>query len=95
MLVHITEKIVKSFCWGGVPIYYGSDYVKEIFDEKSFINCNNLSNEEILNKIIEIDNDDQLYNEMLNTQPLLDLDIQNKFNNKLYEFIKNILLNNI
>ena len=92
---YITEKIVKSFCWGGVPIYYGSDYVKEIFNEKSFINCNNLSDEEILNKIIEIDNDDQLYNEMLNTQPLLDLDIKNKFDKKMYEFIKNILLKNI
>lgn len=92
---YITEKIINSYRWNTIPIYYGSDYVKEIFNEKTFINCNNLSNEEILNKIIEIDNDDQLYNEMLNTQPLLDLDIKNKFDKKLSDFIINILLNNI
>jgi GR25 family glycosyltransferase involved in LPS biosynthesis len=69
VLGYITEKLVhaKISC---IPIYFGSPDVSEEFNEKSFINSDNYkTNEELIQRIIELDTNDEKYYAMLN-EPL-------------------------
>lgn len=70
-------------------IYAGDELVSEIFNPKAFINCNGKTSEQIANEIIKINNDKDLYNEMV-SQPM--------FNNKNYineklDKVRNFLIN--
>lgn len=63
---YTTEKIIDAFAAGSIPIYWGDPNIKLYFNEKAFINCLDYSSdEELLNRIKEIDNNDALYLEML------------------------------
>lgn len=85
----VTEKIVDSFFADTIPIYYGSDEVKKIFNEKAFINCGDYeSYDDVLNRIKELDNDDEKYLEMLR-EPIF---VQSDFATKLYEELENYLI---
>ena len=71
---YTTEKIVHAFSAGTIPIYWGDPKIAEVFNKDAFINCTDLSSkgedeviESIINRIIEIDNDDDLYRKMLET----------------------------
>lgn len=69
----ITEKITEAFLNGTIPIYYGSDTIKQIFNPDSFINISDFNSfEDAINRIIEIDKNDDLYLKMLNAQKLKD-----------------------
>lgn len=62
----VTEKIVDAFYADTIPIYYGSDSVKEIFNERAFINVADYPDfESVLEKIKELDSDDEKYMAML------------------------------
>ena len=37
---YITEKIMLPFMAGSIPIYYGSNKIKELFNDKSFFYVN-------------------------------------------------------
>lgn len=64
---YITEKIVDAFTAGAVPIYYGDPRVAEDFNPKAFINVNDYpSFDAVIERIKEIDANDELYLEMLN-----------------------------
>ncbi len=82
---YITEKIINAYAYNSIPIYWGGN-AERYFNPKSFINCNGLTKEEILNKIIEVDTNDNLYNEMINTPPFKG-DYLEYFHNKLKNFI--------
>jgi len=72
----ITEKIVEAFYADTIPVYYGSSNIKDIFNPKAFIDVSDYSSfEDAIDKIMEIENDDELYLEMLR-QPI--------FNNPKY-----------
>lgn len=63
---YCTEKILDSFAAGTIPIYWGDEGVADYFNEKAFINCSDASSmDEIVEKIREIDNDDEKYLSML------------------------------
>lgn len=67
---YITEKIFHGYLAHTIPIYYGSDYCKKIFDSNSYINLETIdtvSYEIFLNKIIEIDNNDRKWLAMANS----------------------------
>lgn len=66
---YVTEKILHPLSVGSIPIYWGCDRVAEDFNEAAFINANKLSDEELFETVIRIDNDDDLYVEMIN-QPV-------------------------
>ena len=60
---YITEKIMLPFMAGSIPIYYGSDKVKEVFNEKSFFYVNDYLHkgwllEDIAIEIHNLANDD-------------------------------------
>lgn len=64
-----TEKLLHGKIAGNIPIYYGANTVSKDFNEECFIAANNLSLEELNEKIEKIDNDNKLYQKILN-QPL-------------------------
>lgn len=62
-----TEKIFEAFASNAIPIYWGDPNISKIYNEKAFINCSNYKSlDEVLDRIIELDNDDKKYLEMLN-----------------------------
>lgn len=62
---YITEKIANAYMAGSIPIYWGTEYVKEIFNIDSFIYVNGYSSfEECAKDIIAISNDPMRYEKM-------------------------------
>lgn len=58
----INEKLVEPFVSGVIPIYWGSDKVHEEFNTKTFLNYFDFNSEDdLIEKIIELDNNDDLY----------------------------------
>ena len=67
---YVTEKIVNVYLANSIPIYWGSDYVKQLFNKETMICLEDENNEEcyydILNKMIELDIDNNKYLEFVN-----------------------------
>ncbi len=64
---YTTEKILQAFAAGTVPIYYGNPDITKEFNPQSFINCHDYSSfEEVIEKVKELDNNDDKYLEYLN-----------------------------
>lgn len=71
---YATEKIMEAFAAGIVPIYYGDPRIAEDFNPKAFINAHDFGSfEDMIERIKEIDNDDNLYLVMLN-EPIVQPD---------------------
>lgn len=67
-----TEKVFQPFEAHSIPIYYGNPDIGKDFSEKAFINCHKYNDiESIVERIIELDKDDEKYLEMLCEKPLL------------------------
>lgn len=89
---YITEKIIHAYSYNTIPIYYGGKYIENFFNPNSFINCNGLSKEEILYVIKEIDNNDKLYKEILNSSPFKEnINYYEYYHNKFANFILSII----
>lgn len=59
---YATEKLVDAFAAGTIPIYWGDPDIKELFNEKAFLNCADYATEEELVRAIrEIDEDEARY----------------------------------
>ncbi len=63
---YTTEKLIHPFSVKSIPIYWGSDRVTEEFNEKAFINANKLSGEDLVDRVMEIDQNLSLYRNMIN-----------------------------
>ena len=66
---YITEKIINSFLGNAIPIYWGSNYSKQVFNDKAFLNLENETEdsfEKLLKEIMRIDSDDSAYLQMVN-----------------------------
>ena len=87
---YCTEKLMQAFAAGNVPIYWGDPTAVEQFNEKAFINCCGLTIDEAVAKVKEVDNDDQLYLQMLSEKPLLDDQLREKTMEEFKKFIYNI-----
>lgn len=76
---YITEKIANAYDSGAIPIYWGTDYVKELFNIESFVYVNDYpSFEECAKDIISIANDPIRYEKMRNA-PIFNTNSQYKF----------------
>lgn len=63
---YVTEKLVDAMWARCIPIYWGNPRVGEEFNSGSFLSLHNFSSEEaLIERIIEIDNDDRLYKKLL------------------------------
>lgn len=94
---YITEKLPNVMLGGAVPIYRGAPNVKEYFNTNSFINFDDYKRSyfKMIEKIKELDQDDNKYHEFLNRPWLTEknkLKIKNKLKDLDY-FIKRILYN--
>ncbi len=81
---YTSEKIFNAFRARTIPIYWGDPDIENIINEDSFVNLNKYSSyKEALDRIVEIDTNDELYLNMINTPPLKN----NNFTN--FELIDN------
>ncbi len=79
---YITEKLVNVMFAGAVPVYRGAPNTGKYFNTKSFINFEDYgSYDKMIEKVIELDQDDEKYEKFLK-QPWLK-------ENKIPEIIKN------
>ena len=90
---YTTEKILTSLQAHTVPIYWGDPEIAKLYNPEAFINCNDYKNfDEVINKIREIDNDDEKFINMITQkwqtpeQQNLTLEMINDYDN----FINNI-----
>ena len=91
---YITEKIMNAFMYRTIPIYWGCENINDFFNKEAFINCNGLSYEEILQKIIEVDNNNELYEYMINQYPFKfkSINYREYFFERIMKFIEDHLL---
>lgn len=67
---YTTEKILHSFIAETIPIYWGNPVVVKDFNPKSFINCHEFQSfEAVVEKVKEIDQNDEIYLSILNEPP--------------------------
>lgn len=87
----ITEKITDAFFADTIPIYYGSSDIKSIFNEEAFIYCGSSEDfDEAIRRIIELDQNDDLYLRMLRKPVFKNENYAESFKNELNCFIHNI-----
>lgn len=87
------EEIVDAFNAHSIPIFYGSDKIKEIFNPKRFIFIPDFNtDDELLEKIKEIDSNDELYLKILQEPVLLNDKFKIELQSKLKTFFKKIFL---
>ena len=88
---YISEKIVDAFLAGTIPIYYGDYMVDEFINPKTYILIK--GEKDIFKKIEyikEIDNNDELYKNLLKEKVLLDQNIIADTEKELKEFLCHI-----
>jgi len=69
---YVTEKIVQPLGNGSIPIYWGNPYVADDFNPDAFINYHDYNNmDEFIDRIIQVDKDDDLYFKMLRSPKAL------------------------
>jgi len=95
VLRHLTvEKLIHAYASNTIPIYFGNDRVLDDgFNPKSFINCHDFNSiEEVVEEIIKIDNDDNLYESMINEPIFVDNKLPDYFNEDyIFDFLEKII----
>lgn len=90
---YLTEKLIEGMMGGCIPIYWGSESCKYEFNSKSFLNWHDYGNDEdLINRIIELDSDNDKFIDMY-SQPYLIDNRPNEYmdDNRVIEFFKKIL----
>ena len=96
---YATEKIVHAFAAGSVPIYWGNPDITKEFNAGSFINCHDFGLkadgddnviQEIVSKIIELDQNENEYKKMLATPAFADSNYVSNVQKTFEEFLLNI-----
>jgi hypothetical protein len=92
---YTTEKIVHPKLINSIPIYWGNPEVGKDWNTKAFINAYDFSNlDDLFEYIKKVDNDDDLYNQMLNEPHFNNSIIPNDLNYKnLLDFFDRIFNN--
>lgn len=95
---YVTEKICDAYKSKCIPIYWGTSDVVKDFNKSTFINANDfVSIDELVEYIIKVDNNDELYasyfKEPILTSYWIDI-IINKNNDYFKKLAQNIVINN-
>ena len=90
----VTEKILDAFSARSIPIYYGSPSISKEFNPKSIINIADYDYnfDKVIQRIIELDNDDEAYLAMLKENPVVEgyaYDHNERFAQWIYKIIEN------
>ena len=87
----ITEKIMDAFYAETIPVYYGDPDASKIFNPKAFINCSEYGSfQEVIDKIISLDQDDEAYLKMLNEPIFNDPDFIQKSLEEYENYVRHI-----
>ncbi len=63
---YLTEKFAQAAQSNAIPIYWGDPTIAQTFNPKAFVNCHDFpSFEAVVERVKQIDSDDQLYKQML------------------------------
>ncbi len=62
---YTTEKIIQPFIVNSIPIYWGNPKIDLDFNSRAFINATKLKTPQLIDRIIQLDSDDDLAIEML------------------------------
>lgn len=85
---YATEKLVDALAARTVPIYLGDPNIHTDLNEESFINGNRYNSlEELVERVKEVDQNDELYLQILNANPILE---DRRNNDDLRTFLFNI-----
>ena len=88
----VTEKLMDAFYADTIPIYYGSQTAAEIFNKDAFINAADYKSfDEVIEKIKELDQDDEKYLAMLRQPILVDPTYPDRLEEELGKFICHIV----
>ena len=80
---YITEKIYECFITGSIPIYCGAPNINDLYNPKAFINYDDYGSlSKVIERIKEVDNDDNLYQEYVSAMPLASQSILYNFSIK-------------
>lgn len=87
----ITEKITDAFFADTIPIYFGSSTITEIFNKDAFINVSDYDSfDAVVEKVKELDQDDEKYLAMLRQPILVDPDLPRRLDEELEKYILHI-----
>ena len=89
---YLSEKIIESFMSGTIPIYYGDYMADEYINPKSFILIRGKNDMlEKIDYIKKIDNNDELYKNIIRENIFIDKYYKEKIENERIEFLYHIL----
>lgn len=87
----VTEKIMDAFYADTIPVYYGSPTVTDIFNRDAFINVSDFdSMDAAMERIIQLDQDDDAYVEMLSRPILVDPGYPMRLEQELAAYVSHI-----
>lgn len=87
---YTTEKILNAFAAKTIPIYWGNPMIDREFNTKRFINCHEYKDfNEVLEIIKKIDNNDELYLQIIN-EPILNNNFLSTTESNFELFLRNI-----
>ncbi len=87
---YTTEKIMHAFIAHTIPIYWGNPEIHKDFNQKSFINCHDYKSfDAVIDRVKEIDQNDELYKSILSAPPFPENKIPEQFSpQRLIEFFR-------
>ncbi len=95
---YTTEKLLFGWEYGCIPLYWGDNRnINKYFNKEAYVDLSNMTQEQMINKVIELDNDNEqcqyILNQYLFNIPCkyFDDNYTYVFNKKLTIFIENIL----
>lgn len=62
---YVTEKLLNPLIAGSIPIYWGPNDIFDVFNKKRLIYINELTGDQLIERIKELDEDDEKYNKMV------------------------------
>ncbi len=91
---YTTEKMLNPLSARSVPIYWGNPEVEEDFNPCAFINANGYENDldALVEKIIELDRDDEAYLKMIHAKQMndnYDINEREKFDDFITQIVRN------
>jgi len=87
----ITEKITDAFYSDTIPVYFGSPNITEFFNRDAFINVSDYESlDAVVERIKELDQDDEKYLAMLRQPILTDPELPRRMDEELEKYILHI-----
>lgn len=85
------DKIGMGFAAKTIPIYWGNPNITKIYNEKAFINCHAFNSfEQVIERIKEIDQNDELYMKMLAEPAFVEEISMQEWDDRILRFFEHI-----